>query len=510
MQRIKPPRALIIVVLSFYFLHFAQGQNSEFYQKLTQADKLLNEGQIQEAILVLSNLKNQGIQNEDLSRLLGKAYYWSKDFPKTKEFFKQEISSNPEFLELQLDYARIRYEFQEWEAAEQLLEALYPKLPKHPEINQKLAEINYWTGGSKEKSLEFLERILSEYPNNPSAGQLKEEIISQTAPLLSIQSGYYSDSQPLRYGIIGGKFSGYQSSKLQPFIRIENRFYAENQRISLLELGNKLAFPSSKTTLILTGGLVQNSRFNELDFTYEASLEQGLGKGFFAGAALGKEAYLYTLASLEEVISPKLAQISLERKSENSWMGKFQANQRTFESDNKLQMLSLWVLIPIIKSQSVKFYLGYSGTLADTDSVRFETVSMPSPPIRPSFGELIPGAYSPYFTPINQSILGALAKISLDLGESQNISITGNYGVFAEISNPNIYYFGPETPGNAPINTENMVLLFNTETYNPVELKFEYSNTFSERTSINLSYQYQKTIFFDSHFVAFNLNLKLY
>ncbi|MFC3414499.1 hypothetical protein [Algoriphagus hitonicola] len=96
------------------------------------------------------------------------------------------------------------------------------------------------------------------------------------------------------------------------------------------------------------------------------------------------------------------------------------------------------------------------------------------------------------------------------MGESQNISITGNYGVFAEISNPNIYYFGPETPGNAPINTENMVLLFNTETYNPVELKFEYSNTFSERTSINLSYQYQKTIFFDSHFVAFNLNLKLY
>ncbi|WP_297334991.1 hypothetical protein [Algoriphagus sp.] len=470
----------------------------------------MNQGQIQEAIQELSNLKNLGIPNEDLSRLLGKAYYWSKDFQKTKDFFEQEIRSNPNFLQLQLDYARILYEFQDWKVTQALLETLDPKLPKHPEINQKLAEINYWTGASKQKSLGYLEVILSEYPDHPSAKKLKEEIKLQTSPTLAIESGFYSDSQPLGYGMIGGKFTDYHSSKLQPFIHLENRFYKENQRISRLEMGNKFAFLQAKTTLSLSVGLVQNSRLNALNFTYEASLVQGLGNGFYAGAALGKEPYLYTLASLKEAISPKLAQISLERKSENSWMGKFQVNQRTFESDNTLQMLSLWVLFTVLKSNNINFWLGYSGTLADTDSVRFKSNSMPDPPTRPSFGELIPGAYHPYFTPINQSIHGALAKISLDLGERQTISITGNYGVFAQLSNPNIYYFGPETPGNAPIQAENMVLLFNQEMYNPYDLKFEYSHFFSKRTSLHFCYHYQKTIFFDSQTLGLNLNFKLY
>lgn len=508
--RIKNHKVLIIWVLSIFLHQYVQAQSPEFFQKLTYAEKLLNAGQIQEAILELSNLKNQEIQSEDLSRLLGKAYYWSKDFPKTKEFFEHEIKANPEFLQLQLDYARIRYELQEWNAAQGLLEDLLPKLSDHPEINQKLAEINYWTGGSRKQSLDYLETILTQFPDNPSARELKAEIISQTASNLSFNSGYYSDSQPLRYRLIEGNFKTYLSSKFQPSFRIENRFYSENQRIILLELGNKVAFPRSNTSFQFMGGLVQNNQLDDLNITYLASLEQGFGNGFFGKATLAKEAYLYTLASLSQEISPRVALLSIERKSEKSWMGKLQADRRSFESNNRLHQISLWILIPILKSQGFGLSLGYAGTLADTDSVQFEAVSMPGPPSRPTFGQLIPGAYDPYFTPINQSIHGLLGKISWDFGKKHRIGITGNYGVFAEISNPNIYYFGPETPGNSPINRDNLTLLFNSETYHPIDLKFEYSSFLTKRTGLNFSYQYQRTIFFDSHFAGLTLHLTLY
>ncbi len=502
-------RSLIFIVLSFLCLKPAIGQNQEFYNKLKQADSLLNLAKMPEAIQILSLLDQQGSPNEDLYRLLGKAYYWSGDFEKTKDFFRKRINENPDYLQLQLDFARIFYELQEFSQSKKFLEKLIIQLPEDLEVNQKLAEINYWTGGKKKTSLNYLDNILVQYPENKAALDLKEEINLVTAPLLFIRSGIYSDSQPMLYGFLGAEISLYQSSILQPSLLVESRFYENNETLTQLQVKNKFGFVSTKTNMTLGFGLVQNQNWNSTLTTFISELQQKLGNGFFTRFSFAKEAYLYTLASLQQPISPQLLSLSLSRESSNSWIGNLQLDQRTFESSNTLRSFNLWMLVPVIKTQKFLFHIGYSGSLANTDSVRFAPESTFSPTTTsPKVGDLIPGSYNPYFTPINQSIHSILAKGSLKFSPNQSLDITANYGIFAEIENPNIYYFGPNNTNPTPIEKDDLLLIFNTESYHPIDLKIEYKNILSKRTELQLIYQYQKTIFFNSNTLHLSLMKK--
>ena len=503
---LKLVKVFIPFILTLVFIGSAKGQEQNLYAQLGKADSLLNLGQIQPAIQILSRLESQFWANEDLIRTLGKAYYWSQDFEQTKDYFRQRIDENPSFLQVKLDYARILYELQEWQESGLLLDSLHKDLPKDPEINQKLAEINYWLGGNKNISIRYLEAILKDYPDNPSAIQFKNEIERETASVLSIHSGYYSDSQPMNYGLLGATFNWYQSSKFQPTLSLESRFYQDYDPISSLSVKNKFGFFSTQTSFSLSMGTVLNPAWDNPVLTYSGMLEQSLGNNFSISGEYAKEAYLYTLASLNQAINPQLASFRLFREPGKLWSGNLQLDQRTFDNSNKLQTVSLWFLARVFKSPKFEFQLGYAGILSDTDSVQFEPASSSLFPISPpEFGALVPGVYAPYFSPINQAIHGILAKASWNLTRTQSFNITGNYGVFAEIENPNIYYFGPEFIIPSPIDPSDLFLIFNTERYQPVDLKIDYLNEFSQKTALSISYQYQKTIFFDSHFLKVNL-----
>ena len=175
-------------------------------------------------------------------------------------------------------------------------------------------------------------------------------------------------------------------------------------------------------------------------------------------ASLDKEAYFYTLASLSEQVLPMSYRLEIGRDQAESWTGKAMVQRAEFEDSNWVQTISVWALYPVLKISTIRMDLGYAFNQSNSKEVRFE----PNRPIlnrqnsTPS-GAIIPGAYTPYFTPINQQIHAALAKIQFQLSDKITLKLTGNVGVKAQIDNPNTVFYGNPGNGNAPIKESDIV-----------------------------------------------------
>lgn len=465
---------------------------------------MLNQGQIKEATEVLRRLEARYPDDEGLVRILGKALYWSKDFDEVKRFFREKLSKNQQLHDAQLDYGRILYELQSWEECEEVLTDLLKKEPLNVEANQKMAEITYWQGGSKKKSLQYIDWVLQQYPKDERALAIQETILTETATHLSFSAGYFSDSQPLNYLQALVEVSGYFSSKLQPGFRIDSRFYQDYSQVNVVSFSNKFSFFSSKTSITGSVGVAINKDWEEPLIPFSLKVDQNLGKGFLVSGDFGKEAYLYTTQSVLTPISPRFLRFNLEKSGENTWIGKLFLDQNQFEDENRVRTIGLWFLYPILSGNDFELSLGYSGVLVDSDSLKF--IPKEGVPASPGNSQgLIPGEYNPYFTPTNQVIHGLLGKFSYQFFENQQIQVSANIGVWAEIDNPNLYLTGPGQ-GPPPFqNEDNYALFLFRERYFPMDLSLDYKLDLKDSFTLGFNYHYQKTIFFDSQYMGLKL-----
>jgi hypothetical protein len=97
----------------------------------------------------------------------------------------------------------------------------------------------------------------------------------------------------------------------------------------------------------------------------------------------------------------------------------------------------------------------------------------------------------------------ALKDRGIDFNPKLSLSLTGNVGFYARIDNPNMIYYG--TPpgqgigqGNRPISQDDVYLVLIDQEYNPFDLNATIDWKVSPKTTLATSYNYQKTIFFNS------------
>jgi hypothetical protein len=193
-------------------------------------------------------------------------------------------------------------------------------------------------------------------------------------------------------------------------------------------------------------------------------------------------------------------------------IGKVLYQKSFFEDENWVETIAAWFLIPVIQSSAIQFSLGSSVNFSDSKEVRFsENLPIINQVGNTSIESVIPGSYNPYFTPINQQIIGGLGKLKFDFNPKLSLSLTGNVGLYARIDNPNMIYYG--TPpgqgigqGNRPISQDDVYLVLIDQEYNPFDLNATIDWKVSPKTTLATSYNYQKTIFFNNS--QLNLGLK--
>lgn len=486
-------------------------QTQGYYDSLELARSKMDEKKLIEAFEILDQLEKQFPGEENLIRIKGQALYWSQDFELTKSFFRTKISSFPDLQWIKLDYGRILYELHENKEAKGILDQFLAHQPEHPEANQMMATLNYWVGQSPKKSYDYLEKILIPFPDNPSALELQKEIREGTSPFFKIITGYFSDSQPLQFFNFQQEGSFYLHSKIQPGYSLNYRNYSNGINVFSIQAWNKIGWTQTGTPLLLRGGMASSSIWDGAELTFGGVFSQRISKDIELRASVDREAYFYTLASLQEKIIPLVFRAELGREVGSTWTGKVLFQRSNFEDNNSVQTISFWGLYSLMNQNLVRIDLGYAFMTSDSEEVRFE----PNQPIlnRPNntaIGEVIPGSYTPYFTPIHQQVHGLLAKLNVNFSGNVKLAISGNVGVYAEIDNPNTIYYGGPGVGNAPIKPSDIFLELFPTRYNPMDLSAEITCNLSSGTSLKMQYTYQKTIFFESNAIQAGLNFRIW
>lgn len=502
------PGVFSILLLLLFFLYSSEGktQTQGYYDSLSKAKSILNEGQIPEALSLLEAMERNYPGDENVIRLSGQAIYWSKDFEKTKAFFSRSIEAFPSLQLIKLDYGRILFQLQSYREATSILESYLISHPEDPEANTLLAQMNYWQGGSPKKSYAYLDKILKPFPENEAAIAVKSEIEKATAPKISVQVGNFSDSQPMQFSFLEGSLGLYQSALLQPELKASISFYQSDQLISFFSLRNTSAFIQTGTSVTLSAGYTASNSWENGVGLYGIMLDQKIKSGFTLNLSAEKESYFYTLSSLDQVITPTALKASFGRDYGGNFSGRVWIQNATFQDDNSVIAFGAWMLYPVLKLPKVRLELGYAFTQGDSKEVRFG----PNLPIQgrannTDVGTIIPGSYQPYFTPINQQIHGVLGKFTVTPSASIKVDASANLGVKATIDNPNMIYYGTgNSPANRPIAEDDLFLILNPMSYTPWDLAINLEWELSPYSALRFSYTHQTTVFFNSN----SMNLK--
>lgn len=500
-------KSLLIGFGFFLCSQTSLAQQKSFYDSLDLAKSELNQQRFAEAFIILDRLEERFPGEENLIRIKGLGLYWKKDFAGCKVYFEEKINTYSQLPWIKLDFGRILFELQEWKYSQSVLEDFLTFIPDDPEALQMLAAVNYWTGGNPSKSYGYLDEILNRFPDNPSAKQLKSEIWEQTAPLADLQMGYFSDSQPLSYLEVSHSMASYSSAIFQPGYRINFRAISSGERIIQGQVSNKTNILSTGTSFQVRLGFANSSAWDTPEILYGLSISQKIIGDWLLNLSADQEAYFYTKASIVQKVLPQTIKAEVGKDTGQKLTGKVSYQRSVFEDSNWVDTFSAWMLYPILKNSIFRLDLGYAFTLANSQSVRFLPDFPLSGPI--NSGEILPGIYSPYFTPINQQIHGGLAKLSLDLSQNIKFTFSGNGGFFAQLDNPNTVYYGNSINGNAPIPDGDIFLELYPTRYTPLDFSSTLAWKATRRTSLSFKHHYMKTIFFDSNLFQIGYNFRL-
>jgi tetratricopeptide (TPR) repeat protein len=500
----------LIFLLMFLTSHWAAAQSKGYYDTLTLAKQLINEKRIREANLILEASEKAHPNKVDVIRLRGQALYWSNDFDATLLYFRTAIKNNPNADVLKMDFGRILFEMNRLDEARRVLTDYRKSAQEDVEAEIILGTIAYWQGKRPGKAFRYLNPVLLKYPANRRTAELADEIHQATSPYIKISPGYYSDSQPLQTLNLAADAGFYQSSLLQPTLQVQARnlsIRAESvsHRAESVQLGNTFSFLKIKTVAITKAGVFKRSWTNGVFLTGGLELNQKLSKTITISGSLERSPYLYTVRSLSTGVMQTNYTASLGREAMNRWSGKAAYNLQQFKDHNQVKSFSIWFLMPVVKSFSLKVDLGYAFYIADSKRNAYvNDKSLSEITSRYYPGYTITGVYDPYFTPQNQQIHSVLGNLTFIPTRSLKFSIKSNTGLYALVDNP--YFFLDYDKGHQLA----LYKGYHPLKYFPFEIRTAVSWALSKKIVLEGEYLYRKTVFFNSNSVSAGLKVNFW
>jgi len=488
------------------------------YDSMDLARNMMYSQRLPEAIYILEILNVKYPEEEIVKELYSQALYWNKDYNKTIAYIRSTDHPSPG---LSFHYGNILFELDRLREAQFFLSSYLLSHQDDPEALLLLAKISYWQRGSTKGALNYIDQILGNDPLHAQALQFKEEIYQDIAPQVGLKAKYYNDSQTLQAMMYATRLSYYYNSWLQPSVQVNTNQYANGEQVLMANFSNRLVFPNTKTELGLTSGVFSNSWSNELTPTWSVSFKQKTLKNLFLTAEAGQTPYLFTLASIGQNIMPVSLATSLVKESGTGWTGSVTLQEWQFMDENKIRSLSSWVLFPIAQHPILSLNIGYAFIMANADHNRF---TLEDPSVMPStFGEVLPGVFDPYFTPQNQLVHAALAKIDINFSKKFRASLNSNIGIYATIDNPNFIYYGstePNSPsiGNGPVSRpipnvpsteyDGIYRILIPTKYFPIDISGRLVMELNRFFTLQTEWGYMSTIYFNSHTASIGLNWK--
>ncbi|MDQ7818745.1 MAG: hypothetical protein RDU14_17090 [Melioribacteraceae bacterium] len=483
-------------------------QTKEFYSKIDSARTLINSGRIEEGLEILIQCEKSFPDNIHVIRLYGQALYWNKSFDKTIDHFNNAIKKHPELSVLKLDYGRILFELNKLEEAEKYLLEYLETDHENVESQLMLASIYYWLGKPPQRSFSYLYPLSEKYPDNNKIMDLVREIESNTSPYVRVLSGYYNDTQPVRFFKTRIETGLYLSSLFQPSVSFESRFYQSSIQIQSILFHNDFKFPAANIKFTVSGGMIKYSWSSQLSFVGSVAKTWEFVKNINLSLGYERMPYLYTLRSLQRSIIHSDYIASLNWGGNNNWNGSVTYCFQDFDDNNDVRTFSMWFLVPLVDYKMFQFDIGYAFHLADSKEDRFILDNQSEHNNNPSSIGNLPGIYDPYYTPRKQQTHTLLFKVNLNLSEKFNITLNNNIGFLSKIENPD--FLKLETNNPVPAGSKEVIKVFSTVNYYPFNLNWLFDWMISDRIRIKGEFSYLKTVYYESRSISAGVKLNFW
>ena len=410
--------------------------------------------------------------------------FWLNNKPtKAKTKFRKAYSINNNNKELQLDYARFLYQNGKTRELEKFLKQSNNYETKDAEYLLMQANSNFWKGDIK-KAKEKIKIINETYPNSDITKKLEEEIEDLTAGYIRTNFEYQTDSQPLNYFGTHIKIGEYVSRYLNPQLEISNyNFSPQKESALIVNLKNEIYFDRIKLSATINGGIYANNS-DKTDWIGGLSLKKSLFDKTSLKLGYIKNALFSTIASTTFNLTQQTGFAELEH--ENKYVI-FNAgfNHNFYDDGNYINSISSWILSQPLKVYKFSFQFGYGFNYTDAKDILF---------IYDNNGE---GVYDPYFTPEEQQIHSGL--FILQYTPTKDLTIKGklNYGIEAIVQNP---YPVEVAPNNFEIGG------FYEAPFDYMDIEGSINYNFSKKFSVNATYIFQETFFYDRQNINVGLN----
>lgn len=494
-------KSLISVLIACMFLYsgYLKAQNDS----IESARKLSYEKKYEEALILLKSFEKNHPNEINSVRLHAQVLYWMKEYKAALELCETFLKANPNSDFLKLDYGRMLFNLQRWSKAKLILTNYLATDASNVEAQNMLATITFWQGKIANSKTQF-NSVLQNYPSNEWALDYLSQLKLATAPYVKITGGYNSDTQPFSNSNGGLEAGIYKSNLLSPKINFLFQNYDSSgikRNSYAAAISNKFFFSGIGTEINVSAGMVQPLGDTSVNWIGSFEVSKQLLKNLSLSVSAARKNYQYTLSNFHKAILHNDYSAALTYYKEKKWSAQTAYTELHFDDKNTIKQYYAWLLSPALQFSKFEFYLGYNFNFATSKNNRYNLTASPEESIvqYDSTGK-IPVLYTPYFTPQNQVIHSAIAKLIIKPSVNFLVALHASYGFSAKADSPYLYFD----------NNENGQLIivrdYFSQKYTPLELSGKLNYKISTRVSIEANYVYSKAFFFENN--AFNLSLK--
>lgn len=365
----------------------------------------------------------------------------------------------------------------------------------HLEAHLLQAYLEFWTGRLPAARKRIV-RMRAINPGYAPADGLLSEINAASRPWASLQTGYFSDDQPLSALRTKAEAGQYVSWLFNPTFRFEySHFSHEGEALPVIQvrLSDQVLLARTRTRLEVSAGLLAPLTGGNASKGFGGIvLSQTLPLHFAVDVGIEQRPYLYTLRSVQAPFTETFTQAALRFDRGGNWQGKAAWERQRFSDGNDVTTLYAWFLAPLLNRRGLKVQAGYAYSHANAKESRF----LPTQAYDPNLPDttFIPGIYDPYFTPAMQEVHSVLAVVQYTTKNNWQFSAKVNAGILAEADIPYFY------PDYAAFDLIVFYRGFERSNYSPMEISGEVKRGIGKNTSISATYTYQRLLFYTLHY----------
>lgn len=316
------------------------------------------------------------------------------------------------------DYAR----------AIRLLEEHLSRHPAELGALRLLAETVYWHGDFSAAARHFRE-VLRQNPQDGDARRQLGEILTATAPWVTLRSGGLRDDQPVRT-IGGGAEFGWFLTPMTS-LRLEagstwlggtgSQLYASTAALQVAGYAPDARIEWKIDAGALRRDALAGSAIGATSWTGGLEVGARLPREVVLRARLEREPYLKTDASLDTTLHTDAVSLRAVWTARSGWAGEAAWGAHRFPDANVVSNAYVWLLAPLMKRDVVEMKGGYAFGWQDARESRFV---MPDPTL---VGAVTGGRYEPYYTPDRIRVHSAIGSLGI-VGRSLALRGDGAFG----------------------------------------------------------------------------------